>query len=88
MRRWQPGGEGRRRRKRREPLRQAGLAAPVGPPPEDDLYRCLVGGADMLVKAARMEVAIGAAPLRGDYREGMPRMGCPGYNGETSTPSR
>jgi hypothetical protein len=37
----------------------------------------------MLVNEAIIDVAIGAATFRGDYTSGMPRLGCPGCNGET-----
>jgi hypothetical protein len=37
----------------------------------------------MLVNEAIIDVAIGAAEFRGEYRGGMPTIGCPGGNGET-----
>jgi hypothetical protein len=37
----------------------------------------------MLVNEAIIDVAIGAAKLRGEYTGGMPIIGCPGGNGET-----
>jgi hypothetical protein len=37
----------------------------------------------MLVNEAIIDVAIGAAKLRGEYPGGMPTLGCPGCNGET-----
>jgi len=37
----------------------------------------------MLVNEASIDVAIGAAKLRGEYQGGMPTIGCPECNGET-----
>jgi hypothetical protein len=37
----------------------------------------------MLVNEAIIDVAIGMATFCGDYRGGMPTLGCPGCNGET-----
>jgi hypothetical protein len=71
------------RRKHHELLPQEGLDAPVGPPLEESLYRCPVCGAEMLVKEAILDVAVGAAKLRGEYTGGMPMLGCPGCHGET-----
>ena len=71
------------RRKRHEPIPQEGLDVPFGPPPEEYLYRCPVCDAEMLVNEAIIDVAIGAAKLRGAYQGGMPTIGCPGCNGET-----
>jgi hypothetical protein len=56
---------------------------PFGPPPEEYLYRCPVCGAEMLVKEAIIDVAVGAAKFRGEYTGGMPIIGRPGCNGET-----
>ncbi len=58
---------------------------PFGPPPEEYLYRCAVCGEEMLVKEAIIDVAVGAAKFRGEYRGGMPTIGCPGCNGETAS---
>jgi hypothetical protein len=71
------------RRKGHEPRPPEALDEPFGPPPEPSRYRCPVCGAEMLVKEAIMDVAIGAAKFRGDYTGGMPTLGCPGCNGET-----
>ena len=71
------------RRKRPEPLPLEALDEPFGPPPEESRYRCPVCGEAMLVNEAIIDVAIGAATFRGDYTSGMPRLGCPGCNGET-----
>jgi len=38
---------------------------------------------EMLVNEAIIDVAIGAAKFRGEYTGGMPRLECPGCNGET-----
>jgi hypothetical protein len=57
------------RHKRHEPILQAGLDVPFGPPPEAYLYRCPVCGEEMLVNEAIIDVAIGTAKLpRGVYR--------------------
>jgi hypothetical protein len=37
----------------------------------------------MLVNEAIIDVAVGAAKLRGESTGGMPTLGCPGCNGET-----
>ena len=71
------------RRKRHEPLPQEGWDIPFGPPPEEYLYRCPVCGEEMLVNEAIIDVAIGAAKCHGEYRGGMPILGCPGCHGET-----
>jgi hypothetical protein len=57
--------------------------SPLGPPPEEYLYRCGVWGEEMLVNEAIIDVVIGAAKFRGAYRGGMPQIDCPGCNGET-----
>ena len=62
-----------------------GLDVPFGPPPEEYLYRCPVCSEERLVNEASIEVAIGAAKVRGEYTGGMPIIGCPGCNGETMT---
>jgi hypothetical protein len=71
------------RRKRHEPLPPAALDEPFGPPPEAYHDRCSVCGETMLVNEAIVDVAVGAAKFRGEYRGGMPPLGCPGCNGET-----
>ena len=71
------------RRKHHEPLPQEGLDAPCGPPPEAYLYRCPVCGEELLVNEAIIDVTVDAAKFRGEYRGGMPMIGCPGCNGET-----
>jgi hypothetical protein len=70
-------------RQRHEPLPPAVLDEPCGPPPEDHHSHCPVCGEEMLVNEASMDVAIGAAKFRGEYRGGMPTIGCPGCHGET-----
>src|SRR5438132_4889791 len=71
------------RRKRHELIPQASLDDPLGPPPEEYLYRCGVCGEEMLVNEAIIDVAVGMAKFHGEYRGGMPTIGCPGCNGET-----
>ena len=66
-----------------EPQLREGIDMPFGPPPEEYLYRCAVCGEEMLVNEAIIDVAVGAAKFRGEYRGGMPTIGCPGCNGET-----
>jgi hypothetical protein len=65
---------GNRRCKRPEPLPQASLDEPFGPPPEEYLERCPVGRAEMLVNEAIMDVAIGMAKVHGEYTGGMPTL--------------
>ena len=60
-----------------------GIDIPFGPPPEEYLYRCGVCGEEMLVNEAIIDVAVGVAKFHGEYRGGMPTIGCPGCNGET-----
>ena len=64
---WKGSGEGRRRRPRYEPVPPDALDDPFGPPPAASLSHCPVYGEEMLVHEAIMDVAIGAAPFRGDY---------------------
>ncbi len=66
-----------------EPQPREGIDIPFGPPPEEYLYRCAVCREEMLVNEAIIDVAVGAAKFRGEYRGGMPTIGCPGCNGET-----
>lgn len=66
-----------------EPQPREGIDIPFGPPPEEYLYRCAVCGEERLVNEAIIDVAVGAATFRGEYRGGMPTIGCPGCNGET-----
>jgi hypothetical protein len=66
-----------------EPRPREGIDIPFGPPPEEYLYRCPVCGAEDLVNEAIIDVAVGAAKFRGEYQGGMPKLGCPGCNGET-----
>jgi len=49
-----------------------GIDIPFGPPPEEYLYRCGVCGEEMLVNEAIIDVVVGAAKFRGEYRGGMP----------------
>src|SRR5215813_9629205 len=80
---WKQYGEGSMRHKHHEPLPQEGLDEPFGPPPEEYLYRYPVCDEEMLVNEAIIDVAVGAAKFRGEYQGGMPKIGCPGCNGET-----
>jgi hypothetical protein len=66
-----------------EPLLREGIDIPFGSPPEEYLYRCPVCDEEMLVNEAIIDVAVGAAKFRGEYQGGMPKIGCPGCNGET-----
>jgi hypothetical protein len=71
------------RRKRHAPIPPDALDEPFGLPPEEYRYCCPVCREEMLVNEAIIDVAIGMAKFRGDYRGGMPTLGCPGCNGET-----
>jgi len=66
-----------------EPPSREGIDLPFGPPPEECPYRCPVCGAEALVHEAIRDGAGGAATFRGEETGGMPRLGCPGCNGET-----
>lgn len=66
-----------------EPQPREGIDIPFGPPPEDYLYRCGGCGEEMVVNEAIIDVVVGAAQVRGEYRGGMPPIDCPGCNGET-----
>ena len=80
---WKQYGEESMRRKRHEAIPPHVLDEPFGPPLEEYRYRCPVCGEEMLVNEAIIDVAVGAAKFRGEYTGGMPRVGCPGCNGET-----
>ena len=72
------------RRKKHEPLPKEGLDEPFGPPPIEYLYRCSVCGEEMLVNEAIIDVGIGMAKFQREYYAGfMPKVGCPGWNGDT-----
>ena len=71
------------RHKRHEPILPEALDEPFGPPPEEFFHRYPACSEEMLVNEAIIDVAIGAAKFRGEYRGGMPTIGCPGCNGET-----
>jgi hypothetical protein len=51
-------------------------------PLEEYLYRCSVCG-EALNNEEIIDVAIGAAKFRGNYRGDMPTIGCPGCNSDT-----
>ena len=67
----------------KEPVPREGIDMPFGPPPEEYLYCCPVCGEEELMNEAIIDMAVGAATFRGEYRGGMPMIGCPGCNGET-----
>jgi len=71
-----------RSRRDRAPPRES-IDMPFGPPPEEYLYCCPVGGEEMLVNEAIINVAVGAATFQGAYQGGLPKIGCPGCSGET-----
>ena len=56
------------RHTRHEPILPEALDEPFGPPPEEVFYRCPVCSEEMLVNEAIIDVAIGAAKCRGEYR--------------------
>jgi len=66
-----------------EPHSREGIDIPFGPPPEEYLYRCGGCGEEMLVNEAIIDVVVGAAKFRGEYRSGMPQIDCPECHGET-----
>jgi hypothetical protein len=61
---------------------RAGIDIPFGPPPVEYFYGCGACGEEMWVNKAIIDVAVGVAKFHGEYRGGMPGMGCPGCNGE------
>jgi hypothetical protein len=75
--------EGSRAQDVHEPHPREGIDLPFGPPPEESLSRCGVCGEEMVVKEAIIDVVVGAAQFRGEYRGGMPPIDCPGCHGET-----
>jgi hypothetical protein len=54
--------------KRNELIPQEGLDVPCGPPPEEYLYRCGVGGVELLMNEAIIEVGI--SKFQHEYHEG------------------
>jgi hypothetical protein len=57
---------------------------PFGPPPIEYPYRCLACGTELLVNEAIIDVGMGMAKFQHEYYPGfMPKVGCPGCNGDT-----
>ena len=72
------------RRPRHEPRRSAVPDEPFGPPPEEYHYRCSTCGAELWVNEAIIDAGIGMAKFHRQYYAGfMPKVGCPGCNGDT-----
>jgi hypothetical protein len=69
--------------RRRERAPTPGRARRPLPPPEEYLYRCAVCGEEALVKEEIFDVTIGRLKFDGQYRGGMPTLGCPGCEGDT-----
>jgi hypothetical protein len=66
------------------PQAREDLDIPFGPPPEEYLYRCPVCGTELLVNEAIIDVGISMAKFQNEYYPGfMPKVGCPGCNGDT-----
>jgi hypothetical protein len=66
------------------PQAREDLDIPFGLPPEEYLYRCPVCGTELLVNEAIIDVGIGMAKFQNQYYPGfMPKVGCPGCNGDT-----
>jgi hypothetical protein len=66
-----------------EPPLREGEGGPFGPPPEEYLYRCPVCGEEGLVNEEIVDVTVGWLQFNGDYTGGMPRLTCPGCEGDT-----
>jgi len=60
-----------------EPPPREGFDRPFGPLPEEYLYRCQVCGTEDLVNEVIIDVVVGGAKFRGEYRGGMPKLECP-----------
>ncbi len=76
-------GDDMRRQEEVPPVRKD-LDEPFGPPPIEYLYRCPVGGTELLVNEAIIDVGIGMAKFQNEYHAGfMPTVGCPGCDGDT-----
>jgi len=61
----------------------ASSLCPFGPPPEEYLYCCPVCGEEALINEEIIVVTIGTLKFYGEYKGGMPTLGCPGCDGET-----
>ena len=67
-----------------EPQARADHDEPFGPPPMEYPYRCPVCDTALLVNEAIIDVGIGMAKFQNAYYPGlMPKVGCPGCNGDT-----
>jgi hypothetical protein len=65
-------------------MSREGLDEPFGPPAIEYPYRCAVGGTELLVNEAIIDAGIGMAKFQTEYYPGfMPKVGCPGWNGDT-----
>ena len=66
------------------PQAREDLDEPFGPPPIEYPYRCPVCSTELLVNEAIIDVGIGMAKFQNEYYpEFMPKVGCPGCNGDT-----
>ena len=72
------------RRQEEVPQAREDRDEPFGPPPIEYPYRCPVCGTELLVNEAIIDVGIGMAKFQHAYYPGfMPKVGCPGCNGDT-----
>jgi hypothetical protein len=66
------------------PQAREDLAEPFDLPPSAYPYRCPVCGTALWVNEAIMDVDMGMAKFQKEYYPGfMPKVGCPGCNGDT-----
>lgn len=66
------------------PQAREGLDEPFGPAPIESLYRCPVCGTALQVNEAIIDVGIGMAKFPHESYPGfLPKVGCPGCNGDT-----
>jgi hypothetical protein len=72
------------RQREEAPQAREDLDEPCGPSPIEYPYRCPVCGTELLVNEAIIDAGIGMAKFQNDYYPGfMPKVGCPGCNGDT-----
>jgi hypothetical protein len=72
------------RQREEAPQAREDLDEPCGPSPIEYPYRCPVCGTELLVNEAIIDAGIGMAKFQNDYYPGfMPKVGCPGWNGDT-----
>ena len=72
------------RRQEEVPQAREDRDEPFGPPPIAYPYRCPVCGTELSVNEAIIDVGIGMAKFQNAYYPGfMPKVGCPGCNGDT-----